>query len=275
MGNFGLTLSTSDPVGESILPVFREYGFSETNEESVLRLGRVYLFIISPLIVPSERYEITDTSIPYPVDYDYISNHYDIDYLIVVSRHWAKSGKPSLTVHPTGNFSEAVYGGNSSELQRTLANPMRNVFLELIHNPPKGFNVSLEATHHSPTQFETPMFFAELGSREKEWRDRKAAEFLAVSILNGVSSNDSSQTPVAIGFGGGHYCPKFSVEEKRFAFGHMAAKYALDSLNEDLIQQMVSRTMDGVDFAVYDSLKGYHKKMLEPTLNKLGIEIIN
>ncbi len=273
MGNFGLTLSLSDPVGTLLLSIFRDIGFVETNENNVFRLNDMFLFVVDPLIVPSNKYEKNYTLNPYPADFDLFSNTYNIDCIVVVSRHWAKSGKPSLTVHPTGNFSEALYGGNPCELQRTLANPMRNVFLELVKNPPKDFSVSLEVTHHSPTQFNTPMFFAELGSREEEWGNKTAAEYLAKAILNGIESDDLA--PVAIGFGGGHYCPKFSVQEKKYAFGHMAAKYALDFLNEDLIKQMVFRTMDGVEFAVFDGLKTRSKKMLRGPLERLGVQVID
>jgi D-aminoacyl-tRNA deacylase len=148
---------------------------------------------------------------------------------------------------------------------------MRNVFLELINDTPRGFKVSLEVTHHSPTQFETPLFFAEIGSRERHWRDEEVCTFLVESILSGVISG--SEAPVAIGFGGGHYCPRFTIKEEEIAFGHIAAKYALDLLNEDLIGQMVDKTLEGVEFAYLDSVKGYKRKKIEVALSSLGVPI--
>ena len=149
---------------------------------------------------------------------------------------------------------------------------MRDVFMELAADPPQGFQVSLEATHHSPTQFETPMFFAEVGSGEMQWRDEAVCGYLAEAILAGVRAE--GEAPVSIGFGGGHYCPTFSVMENERAFGHVAAKYALDMLTEELVSQMVERTLDGVDFASLDpGLRGWERKKVEAALGNLGIPI--
>jgi D-tyrosyl-tRNA(Tyr) deacylase len=90
--------------------------------------------------------------------------------------------------------------------------------------------------------------------------------------VRGIGSNGSA--PVAVGFGGGHYCPTFSVLERETAFGHVAAKYALDLLTEELFGQMVERTLDGVDFASLDGgLKGWERKKVEVALGKLGVPI--
>jgi D-aminoacyl-tRNA deacylase len=272
LGNVGITLSTSDHAGANILATFRDMGFEETDRDDVLRLGDIRLFVVEPFVVPVERFKTPSEPNPYPVDYDSLAEAYGIDYYVVASRHWAKSGKPSLTVHPPGNFGKAMYGGRPRELQRTVAKPMRDVFLELISDPPKGFAVSLEATHHSPTQFETPMFFAEVGSRETQWRDEAVGRYLAEAIVNGIKAEGDA--PVAIGFGGGHYCPTFTVMEEETAFGHMAAKYAIDLLTPELTSQMVDCTLDGVDKVVLDKgLKGHQRKRVEVAVRKLDLEI--
>lgn len=273
MGNVGITLSRADPAGVNILGSLRGMGFEETERPDVLRMGDVYLVVVEPLIVPEERYKLPGGPDPYPIDYDGLAKDYHLDYIVVASRHWASSGKPSLTVHPTGNFGKAMYGGRPRELQRTLANPMRDVFLELKRDPPRGFEVSLEATHHSPTQFETPMFFAELGSGKNQWEDEGAGAYLAEAIVRSIASR--GRAPVAVGFGGGHYCPTFSAMEAETAFGHIAAKYALDIITDELVAQMVKRTLDGVEGACFDSgLKGYQRKKVEVALRKLDIPVV-
>jgi len=205
------------------------------------------------------------------VDYDAFTGAHELDYIVVASRHASRSGKPSLTVHPTGNFGKAVYGGRPRELQWTVANPMRDVFLELLKDTPRGYDVSLEATHHSPTQFEIPMFFAELGSSKRQWRDESTARYLAEAIVNGIKAR--GEAPVVIGFGGGHYCPTFSVLEREMAFGHIAAKHSLDLLSLELIGQMVERTKESVERAVFDKgMKGHQRKKVEVALRKLGVE---
>ena len=267
-----ITLSTMDPAGACILEIFKEIGFQPKDNPDILQYNGIYLLPINNLIVPEEEYK-TPKKYPYPTDYDKIAKTYNIEYIVVASRHWAKSGKPCYTVHPTGNFGEAMYGGNPNELQNTLANPMRNIFTELKKCPPKKIEVTLEATHHSPTYFKTPMFFAEIGSRNDQWQDKEKAQHLAEAIINGIKSKEKA--PVAIGFGGGHYCPTFSVKEKEYAFGHMAAKYTFDNLNTDLVQQMITSTLDGVEYAILDrGLKGKHKRKVLETLKGTDLEII-
>ncbi len=272
MANKAIVLSKSDPAGVTMLGAFRGMGFAEMDDPSLLRMGEVYLVVIDPLIVPAEEYKTPASPSPYPADLDGLARRLGVGYLVMASRHWSQSGRPCLTVHPTGNFGKAVFGGRPRELQRTLANPMRDVFMELSADPPRGFQVSLEATHHSPTQFETSMFFAEVGSGEGQWRDEAVCRYLAEAIVRGVRAE--GEAPVAVGFGGGHYCPTFSVMERETAFGHVAAKYALDLLTDELYGQMVERTMDGVDFAALDGgLKGWERRRVEVALARLGVPI--
>lgn len=272
MGNVGITLSKADPAGVTMLGAFRDMGFEETVSADTLRMGEILLLVVDPLIVPEERYKVPKEPDPYPADFDAIAREHSLEYYVVASRHWARSGQPSLTVHPTGNFGKAMYGGRPRELQRTVAKPMRDIFLQLLEDPPRGFEVSLEATHHSPTMFETPMFFAELGSSERQWQDESTGRYLAEAIVEGI--NAMGEAPVAIGFGGGHYCPTFTVMERETAFGHIAAKHSLDLLTPELIGQMAERTLDGVEKAVFDKgLKGYQKKKVEVALKKMDLEI--
>lgn len=270
MGNKGISLSLSDPAAVTMLNFFKKKGFTKYETEKVLKLDDIFLIILDPFIVPERKNEVPLTPNPFPIDYDEIATKYNIDYYVIASRHWAQSGQPSLTVHATGNFGDALYGGRSHELQFVPANPLRRVFLSLLKNPPNGFQVSLEATHHSPTQFKTPLFFAEVGSSEVQWKNDIACSYLVDCIMAGLKSEDSA--PVAIGFGGGHYCPKFSVYEKEYAFGHIAAKYSLEFLNDDLFEQMVKKSVGEVKAAYLESsLKGSEKKMIQNGMDAMGI----
>jgi D-tyrosyl-tRNA(Tyr) deacylase len=61
--------------------------------------------------------------------------------------------------------------------------------------------------------------------------------------------------------------------ERETAFGHVCPKYALDLLSEDLIRQMVIRTIDRVDRAVIEKgMKGYQRKKVEVALRRLSVE---
>jgi D-aminoacyl-tRNA deacylase len=142
--------------------------------------------------------------------------------------------------------------------------------MQMIDSSPEGYQVSLEATHHSPTEFEVPMFFIEIGSREDKWRDIEACNYLVDCILKGVGEKASKT--VAIGFGGGHYCPAFSEKIKEYAMGHMAAKYAIDLLTDDLVEQMISKSQNPEKVFI-DGLKGRQRKKVETLLEKHGLVI--
>ena len=266
----GITLSLADPAGETMLGIFRDKGFEE-KEKNVLAKDDKIIIVQDNLIVPAEQFIKDLTPQPYPVDYNRIAVEHELEYIVVASRHWAASGRPSLTAHPTGNYGKAMYGGNPKELQMTAPNPMRNIYMKMLESPPAGFQISLEATHHSPTEFNVPMFFVEIGSREEQWRDESVAGYLVDCILEGMDSKE--EAPVAIGFGGGHYCPKFSEYIKDYAMGHMAAKYAIELLNEDLINQMVEKSQ-GIDKVLLDKgLKGKHKRIVLELLGSAGIDV--
>jgi D-aminoacyl-tRNA deacylase len=261
----GITLSMSDPAGLNIFEILLNKGFKETDMKNIFVFKNLFLIVIDPLIVPDVRYQNPSTPYPYPIDYDKLSELLELEYIVVASRHWAQSGRPSLTVHSSGNFGKPMYGGRQRELQFTSPQPMRNIYKELSKNPPNGFKLSLEATHHSPTQFNTPLFFVEIGSRKEKWEDKIVGEYLVDAILNGILSDDIA--PVAIGFGGGHYCPKFSEMVSEYAMGHIAAKYVLDLLDDDLIHQMIKKSPDA-EIALTDGLKQRHKKKIQNLLRK-------
>jgi D-aminoacyl-tRNA deacylase len=270
MGKVSITLSTMDPAAANMFDVFKERGFREARDGIYVK-GDVYLVPVPRFIVPEEEYKTPAEPNPYPLDYDALAKELGVDYFVVASRHWAKSGQPSLTAHATGNYGKAIFGGRAHELQYVPPNPLRNVYLAMLRNPPVGFTVSLEATHHSPTQFAVPMFFAEVGSSEDQWADLSACEYLVDAILEGIASTETA--PAAIGFGGGHYCPKFSVMEREHAFGHIAAKYTLPMLTDEIMGQMITKTSGGVEKAYIESgLKGSDKRMLEAALGRLGVE---
>jgi len=270
MGKAGITLSTVDQAAANAFEIFKGRGFRETRE-GIYENGDMFLVPVPREIVPVEGEAPTGAD-PYPFDYDALAAELGVDYFVVASRHWARSGQPSLTAHATGNFGDALLGGRPHELQYVPADALRNFYVALKRNPPQGFMVSLEATHHSPTQFRVPIFFAEVGSSEVQWDDLTACEYLVDAILEGIASKEKA--PHAIGFGGGHYCPKFSVMEGEHAFGHIAAKYAIPNLNDELITQMVKKT-GGVERAYIESgLKGSEKTMLKAALGRLGIEYV-
>lgn len=258
-----IVFSQKDVAGRNIAKALIKKGFKKTKK----KFYNLPVYGLNDLLVFSVEEEILSG-----VGLNEFVMKYSPELLLVASRHKSESGKPTLTVHPTGNYCEAKYGGNPKTLQATNANSMRNVFLCLLDDPPEGYDVSLEVTHHGPTDIEVPLFFVEIGSTKTQWQDKEVADFLAEAILHGLKSKEKVET--VIGFGGGHYCPTFTKMEEEIAFGHICPKYSADFLDEDIIKQMVDKTVDGVKYAILDEkgLRGKHKTLIKDILDKLNID---
>ena len=190
---------------------------------------------------------------------------YNVDTIIFASKHSSKSGKKTLSVHPIGNFTFAEYGGKDMELVKTNPLLMRNALQLLKEKNTMGYEVSYEATHHGP-YLKTPTFFIEVGSTEKEWKNEKAGKIIADVIME-MKENSYD---VAVGIGGGHYAPRFTdiALKNGIAFGHIAAKYSVPYLNDEMVEKMLAATP-------HCKKAYFHGKYLEveKILERKGIEI--
>lgn len=164
----------------------------------------------------------------------------DIDDVIFLSRHSSQADIKSLTVHPTGNFSDAKLGGRERKLSMSDPAKMSST-LRLMSEYYKGglFSVTFEATHHGPL-LDIPNFFIEIGTTKEQWEDPEALETVVTSIV----SENGNGSGAFVGAGGGHYMPKitkYSIENS-VDMGHMISKHALGHVDENLISQAVSKT---------------------------------
>ncbi|VUT27963.1 MAG: D-tyrosyl-tRNA(Tyr) deacylase [Candidatus Syntrophoarchaeum sp. GoM_oil] len=209
----------------------------------------------------------------------YMNTEVDTDLIIFASKHKSESGRPSFTVHAPGNFGVAEFGGRDRTLGMACAVANR-AFLKALFRDKSGFEafeISLEVTHHGPTLI-TPSVFVELGSSDKEWRDMAAAKFIAETILNGINTLEKEyKGEIAIGFGGGHYAPKFTkhiLKEDDSAISHIFPRYQFPNLTTDIILEMIEKTVEDVDIALIDR-KGFKKderNHLIDLLDELGIQ---
>ena len=142
-----------------------------------------------------------------------------VDEVVFLSKHRAASGRPSLTVHPIGNWNGAEFGGRERTLTPAAPDLMTSL-LRRVKEEAEGLphEVVFEVTHHGPL-LSRPTLFMEIGSDEQAWEDREAAAALARSLLNVTVDRN----PAAIGIGGGHYAPRFSevALSHHVSFGHM------------------------------------------------------
>lgn len=167
---------------------------------------------------------------------------YEADTIIFASRHSSTQERKTLSVHPIGNFGKAEYGGKIKQLVKTNPSLMRHALQLLKDKNKMGYSVSYEATHHGPW-LEKPAFFIEVGSTARQWNDMQACRVVAEAIME---MEEERNAKIAIGVGGGHYAPRFTdmALKHGIAFGHIAAKYALEYLNEEMLKKMIDATPD-------------------------------
>ncbi len=197
----------------------------------------------------------------------------DTSLCIVASRHKSESGTPSLTAHSPGNYGTAQAGGRDRELGYAPAYYLRKAAILLQKNKITSYESCLEATHHGPTGFTFPMIFVEVGSSVKEWNDHSACA-AAAGIISDLASAEPDEAKVAIGFGGGHYCRKFS-HVTDYAIGHICPRYNLCNLDSGMVAQMIERTVPKPQYALVEKKGlGAEKEKIRKLLSETCLSIV-
>jgi len=196
--------------------------------------------------------------------------------IIFASKHRSKEEISSLTVHCTGNPSDdARLGGSPKSLAVSSPAAMKSILMEmkrLAEQKDLKYDVTLEVTHHGPTELLVPSLYAEIGSTEMQWKDPEAGEVAAKAIL----AVSLEKVPVAVGFGGGHYAMRQTglLFDTDISFGHNFPKYKLEFVDEALVKQAIEKSK--ADFAYFDrkSMKSEERKKISEILEKLGLNVL-
>lgn len=190
--------------------------------------------------------------------------------IITASKHCSEKNTNSLTVHSVGLLNKKELSYSDPFMQSLLLKNLSKFYKINEHKffSEIKFNVTFEATHHTPV-LELPMTFIEIGSTENEWTNEFCGEIIAYTIQKSISEyNDifncdnnfesSSEQKfiekskmnnfnLAVGIGGPHYCPnftKFILDDSKndFFIGHIIAKYNLEFLNYDLLLNILNKS---------------------------------
>lgn len=171
--------------------------------------------------------------------------------IVFPSVHRSESGVRCLTVHPLGNAGPAAeLGGRPRTFTpadgRTMA-ALLGVLAE--GGPALGVPVTYEATHHGP-ELEVPACFAEIAVDASATVAEEQVGLLEQALR--VAAQDPTDR-VALAVGGGHYAPRFTdlARARRWAFGHILSRHALQTLDAATARQALDRTVgaEGVVFA--------------------------
>lgn len=200
--------------------------------------------------------------------------------VIFASRHRSESGEPTLTVHWTGNTtSQAELGGKPRSLSFTDPPRLRAALLKLDEAREVrklDYAVTVEATHHGPTELGVPTLFIEIGSSERQWQDTEAAAAASQAIWAAATS--PSPGKMAVGFGGGHYCSKYclAIRNDGYGFSHIFSKYFFGDYDERMVHMAYERTRGECQTAVIDwkGIRGPDRAKLLETLKSMNVEVV-
>jgi D-aminoacyl-tRNA deacylase len=194
------------------------------------------------------------------------------ELIVFISRHSSQSGKPTLSVHVPGNFSQAELGGLPRKVSVAPAVAMQTALKALVHYKEPSlmmYEVSYECTHHGPS-LDVPTMFMELGSSEAQWCDTRAAQVVADATMTAIVEFRETSEPAVLGIGGTHYNQKFTLMSLmgEAVFSHMIPKYALPNIDAEMLTQCMAKTYEKVALALLD-WKGIRSEDKPTLLNAL------
>ncbi len=200
-----------------------------------------------------------------------------VDDMVVLSRHSSASGKPTLTVHPIGNYRTNDMGGKAETLVRPNAHLMSAALrrIKAINDDP-AYSVSFEVTHHGP-YVSVPTMYIEIGSDETHWGDMAAAGVLVDSLL----SAEEKDYPTVIGVGGGHYAPRFTdlVLSNKVDMAHMVPNYQINEASDDEVSRMIGAAAEASStkliYVHRNSMKGSEERRINGIIDSLGLERVS
>ena len=223
-----------------------------------------------------EKFDVLITTSPV-ISADWLEEKFDYDGYVFLSKHAAESGTLALTCHSTGNFDVAKFGGNSQQVAIPFPSFQKTYLQNLWKNRTDfpDFQITIEATHHGPTDLNKPSIFIEIGTTQKQWNDVELCNSIA-QIVKKTFENPLQQFPFAVCFGGTHYSQKFTNEiiNCKFALGTVIPKHAIEFLEQSLFQHIIERNIDAqVALLDWNSL-GKNKQKVVELLSTTKLEVI-
>ncbi|HET6780199.1 MAG TPA: D-aminoacyl-tRNA deacylase [Nitrososphaera sp.] len=180
------------------------------------------------------------------------------DAFIFLSKHRSDSCIPTLTCHCTGNFAaNNVYGGKPREIAISYPSLQKGYLKAITAARQKvpQYEIIIEATHHGPTSLNKPVLFVELGSSQKQWVDNNAAAAICDTLLKMLHNGIEYCDKVGVALGSTHYPTKFNklLLESKFGLAAVASKHNLAAVDDEMLSQMVEKSVEKVTHVILDS----------------------
>ncbi|MDQ3873183.1 MAG: D-tyrosyl-tRNA(Tyr) deacylase [Thermoproteota archaeon] len=201
------------------------------------------------------------------------------DAFIFLSKHRSESCIPTLTCHCTGNFDrDNAYGGNPYEIAISYPSLQKGYLkaITAVRQKVPQYDVIIEATHHGPTSLHKPVLFVELGSSETQWSDNNAASVVCDTLIKILENRPEQCDKIGIALGGTHYPIKFNnlLLNSKFGLAAVASKHNLEAIDEDMLHQMIEKSVEKVTHIILDSKGlGPQKDRIMKLARKTNLEL--
>ena len=263
--------SSNDPASLNIAQnLIKHHNFTPTSPPSTTT--RIYrMRDISLVIVAKEGIYVQPQDLPLKPT-----------TVIFASKHRSSTNTPALTVHATGNLTrEALYGGNPEEISFVEPFRIREALTILgreVNESQLRIYVTMEATHHGPTNFPVPVCFIEVGSSPEQWTNPILGQVAANAVMAAATQTRTQKTN-AVGFGGTHYPDKLTriCAEGDYQVGHIVPRHALDAqVSPQTVQETFHKTLGVCKTALVDwkGLKGEQRRILLDQLSVSEMEVV-
>lgn len=245
MERFCLVSSKQDKASSQMaLSLAKDYDFRETGQ----------VFQDTPVL--GRREDIIVFSQKDVLRIDDLDSFFSPKAYIFLSRHYSQSGKPTITSHFPGNFSDDVSrGGKAGELAWTYPSLQKSFMHNLwsLRKEARPYDIVIESTHHGPTSLIKPVLFVEVGSTEKEWTDGRAISILCRALIASVDKFEVASR-IGIGLGGLHYSEKFTklLVDEDVALAAVISKHNLSYVTEGTVEQLCTKSTERVTEAYLD-----------------------
>lgn len=264
---FAVIVSTKDPAGMNIREcLIRLFDFKEIedrfDDNTVFLKNNIKLYTTSKDSIYCEN----------------IDEKIEGDIIIFATKHASANNVHSLSVHTQGNWNRAELGGKERQLCVCPAALLKLGMIELEkQNKNQEYEIIQECTHHGPFLAKKPSMFIEIGSDEKQWKDKEAGNAVARTVINIIDKyeNEKNNYKSALGIGGLHHTPSFKriITETNIAIGHVCPKYMLEFLDKEMILQALEKTTPKAELVIVDwKGLGMYKEKVKNILNEIGVE---
>jgi len=231
----------------------------------------------------NRTYNINITKIDISLLYaDEVVNNIETEFIIFASKHKSESKRPSFTVHVPGNWNKAEMGGRDKEISYSDPIKMKALIMTLhkkvTKNMKENIPVTMEVDHHGPL-CKKPCSFIEIGSGEEQWNNKEYGDIVGETIVEFMDNiNNIDVKTIAVGVGGGHYCPAFNKPEieGNIAFAHIIPNYAVEEIEYETFVQSIKRSTEEVEKVLIDwkGLKQKERQKILDFTKEFGIDYV-